>query len=232
MTAHDRAGPDAPAGTTAIDVVIVNWNTGPHLRRCLESLAGSCGVGLGRVVVVDNASTDGSADDLPRELPLVTVRNDTNRGFAAGCNQGAAHGESELLLFLNPDTVVRPDALREAVAALSGDAAARRGICGGSVVRPDGTPALSASRFPTLRNVVADVLRLPRLVDGSSHRHLGPRELGGQRAEGLLQPLRTDIPRGGVLVDLCSVDCHEGELRGHEDPARRDKGERERQEQQ
>ena len=95
MTVDDWTGAEAAAGTTAIDVVIVNWNTGPHLRRCLESLAGSCGVELGRVVVVDNASTDGSADDLPRELPLVTVRNDTNRGFAAGCKQGAAHGDSE-----------------------------------------------------------------------------------------------------------------------------------------
>jgi N-acetylglucosaminyl-diphospho-decaprenol L-rhamnosyltransferase len=181
VTAHEEAvQPEANVKPT-VDVVIVNWNTGPCLRRCLESLAGSCGVGLGRAVVVDNASTDGSADDLPEGLPLVTVRNDGNRGFAAGCNQGAAYGESGFVLFLNPDTVVRPDTLRQALRALSGEAGAHRGICGGRVVRPNGTPALSASRFPTLRNVVADVLRVPRVVGRSSHRHLGPEELATSR---------------------------------------------------
>jgi GT2 family glycosyltransferase len=182
VTTHEQAASQPGVDVAAtVDVVIVNWNTGPCLHRCLESLAGSCGVGLGRVVVVDNASTDGSADDLPEGLPLVTVRNDSNRGFAAGCNQGAAYGKSGFVLFLNPDTVVRPDTLREAVRALSGEAGAHRGICGGRVVRPDGTPALSASRFPTLPNVVADVLRVPHLVSRSSHRHMRPEELATSR---------------------------------------------------
>jgi N-acetylglucosaminyl-diphospho-decaprenol L-rhamnosyltransferase len=161
----------------AVDVVIVNWNTGPCLRRCLRSVAASSGVRLGQVVVVDNASVDGSADELPEGLPLVTVRNDTNRGFAAGCNQGAACGDSELVLFLNPDTVLRPDTISATVDALSGDRGADRGICGGRVVHSDGTPAISASRFPTLANVIGGVLHVPGMIFRSAPRHLDPEEL-------------------------------------------------------
>lgn len=161
----------------AVDVVIVNWNTGQRLRQCLQSVAASSGIQLGSVVVVDNASVDGSANELPGGVPLVTVRNDDNRGFAAGCNQGAACGESELLLFLNPDTILRPDTISATVDALTEDAGADRGICGGRVVRSDGTPAISASRFPTLANVVAGVLHVPGLISRSAARHLGPEEL-------------------------------------------------------
>jgi N-acetylglucosaminyl-diphospho-decaprenol L-rhamnosyltransferase len=163
-----------------VDVVLVNWNTGPYLARCLRTLADSRGVSLARIVVVDNASDDGSADDLardlPADLPLVTIRNEENRGFAAACNQGAALGDAAHLLFLNPDTEVYPDTLVTALAALEEDPASRA-ICGGRLQRPDGTFALSASRFPTLGNVVGGVLRLPGLVP----RHLRPDELRSSR---------------------------------------------------
>ena len=69
-----------------LDIVIVNWNAGPHLRACLQSIARArtTAFGLSRVVVVDNGSTDGSIDDLPTgSLPLTLIRNQSNRGFAA-----------------------------------------------------------------------------------------------------------------------------------------------------
>lgn len=155
-----------------IDVVIVNWNTGSCLRDCLASVRGSAGVELGSVVVVDNDSRDGSVDDLPDDLPLTVVRNLRNVGFAVACNQGAELGTSELVLFLNPDTIVGSDTLAVAAAAMTGD----RGICGASVVRPDGSPTIAASRFPTLANVVAGVLHLP-----GPRRHLPASELTSSR---------------------------------------------------
>jgi N-acetylglucosaminyl-diphospho-decaprenol L-rhamnosyltransferase len=88
----------APPRGPTVDIVIVNWNSGRWLRECLRALADArpAACRVSRVVVVDNASSDGSCDgigdadafELP--LPLTIVRNDVNRGFAAACNQGAA----------------------------------------------------------------------------------------------------------------------------------------------
>src|SRR5579862_3305611 len=98
----------------SVHVVIVNWNAGRQLAECLASFAavGDDGVAI-RLTVVDNASTDGSADGLvaPASVPLVVIRNQENRGFAAACNQGAAGSDSAFLLFLNPDTALMPGSL-------------------------------------------------------------------------------------------------------------------------
>src|SRR5579872_2535437 len=97
-----------------VDVVIVNWNAGDCLRSCLAALARARreSFRFQSVVVVDNGSSDASLealDDLG--LPLRVLRNERNRGFAAACNQGAAVGDGELVLFLNPDTEVSPEAI-------------------------------------------------------------------------------------------------------------------------
>jgi N-acetylglucosaminyl-diphospho-decaprenol L-rhamnosyltransferase len=180
----------------AVDVVVVNWNTGDCLRSCLAALAASTGpVRFGRVVVVDNASSDGSADLPPRfepttdrpaggagTLPVTVLHNQANWGFAAACNQGARLGAAPYLLLLNPDTVVRPDAVAAAVEFLESDAATGVGICGGAVSRPDGAPGVSASRFPTLGNVAAGIARLDRLAPRLfPPRHLTPAELAASR---------------------------------------------------
>jgi N-acetylglucosaminyl-diphospho-decaprenol L-rhamnosyltransferase len=164
----------AAADVPVLDVVIVNWNTGGCLRACLASVAAAtASVPLGRVVVVDNASTDGSADDLPASLPVTVVRNDDNRGFAAACNQGSRLGSARYVLFLNPDTVVDPEAPAAAVRFLDSSEGASFGICGGAVVRADGRPGISASRFPTLGNVATGVLGLDRVAPAlAPPRHL------------------------------------------------------------
>jgi N-acetylglucosaminyl-diphospho-decaprenol L-rhamnosyltransferase len=160
-----------------LDVVIVNWNTGEYLRSCLASLgAAASSADLGRVVVVDNASTDGSSDALPAHPPVTVLHNTANVGFAAGCNQGARLGSAPYVLFLNPDTVLAADALGAAVEFMASESGAPYGVCGGLVLGRDGSPTYSASRFPTLANVTAGVLRLDRFLAGGS-RHLRPAEL-------------------------------------------------------
>jgi GT2 family glycosyltransferase len=90
-----------------LDIVIVNWNTGPQLQECLQSIlhANSTSVlRLCQFIVVDDASVESLADgleDLP--LPLTIARNHENKGFAYAGNQGAESGAAEYLLFLNPD---------------------------------------------------------------------------------------------------------------------------------
>src|SRR5437016_1789132 len=116
----------------SLDVVIVNWNAGPQLRDCLASIINaSRGPELKRVVVVDNASTDSSLQAIHMQgLPLVVLRNERNRGFAAACNQGASGSTADYLLFLNPDTHLGSDALAEPVAFMERPQNGRIGIVG------------------------------------------------------------------------------------------------------
>lgn len=153
-----------------LDVVCVNWNAGPQLAACLASLAGTdrSRVGLGRVVVVDNASCDGSAVGLdPGELPLQVITNPINRGFAAACNQGARGGPSPYVLFLNPDTRLEADSLTAPLAFLQSPAAADIGICGIQLVDEQGRVARSCARFPTPGQLVAASTGVDRLLPGA-----------------------------------------------------------------
>ena len=169
----------------SLHIVIVNWNTGDYLRRCLDAIAASRlgDVELARVSVVDNASTDGSADGLEAmSLPLEVVRNPHNAGFGAACNQGAAGSAVDYLLFLNPDTRVEPDALARAVGFMERPESAGVGICGARIVDETGAPAIAAARFPTLRIVTGKITGLDRLAPRwfPSH-HLAASELERSR---------------------------------------------------
>src|SRR5690242_6341987 len=133
MSSHHEAGaPVAVAGArSSLDVVIVNWNSGAQLRACLRSLerANRGGFDLQRVVVVDNASSDGSAERLDGlELPLVVLRKAQNVGFAAACNEGARGSTADLVLFLNPDTVLLQESLAVPVSFMGDPAHSRVGI--------------------------------------------------------------------------------------------------------
>ncbi|MFE3031427.1 glycosyltransferase family 2 protein [Streptomyces canus] len=171
----------------SVDIVIVNWNTGHHLRACVRSIARAdrSRLRVARILVVDNASADGSAEDLADAgtPPAVTVlRNTRNRGFAAACNQGAEQGDSEFLLFLNPDTELYPDTLLAVGDFLHTSAAARVGICGGRMVDERGRPEISCSRFPTLRIFLGKATGLSRLFPALfPPHHLRPAETTASR---------------------------------------------------
>jgi GT2 family glycosyltransferase len=80
-----------------LDIVIVNWNSGAMLDRCLQSIAAIDDPSLvAQVIVVDNASRDGSADRLGRHasLPIRRLRNERNLGFGKACNAGARLGSA------------------------------------------------------------------------------------------------------------------------------------------
>jgi GT2 family glycosyltransferase len=149
-----------------LDIIIVNWNTGPLLQACLKSIAlcDRSSLCVGRVVVIDNASVDGSCDNLDDSgLPLVLTRNAENRGFAAACNQGAAGAVSEYLLFLNPDTALFKDSLARPIAFMEEPANADAGICGVRLVADDGATTVSCARFPTLGTFLGQATGLTHL---------------------------------------------------------------------
>lgn len=154
----------------SLDIVIVNWNTGDQLRECLDSIPPARGDGyeLNRVVVVDNASVDGSARGLGEiDLPVELISNRDNRGFAAACNQGAGGSASDYLLFLNPDTILFENSLSGPLAFIEKEENRHVGVVGIQLVGEDGMAQRACARFPTPARFLSRTLGLdvlsPRL---------------------------------------------------------------------
>lgn len=109
----------ADAAAPAVSVIVVNWNTRDLLHGCLASIAGQTRAPH-EVIVVDNASTDGSAAMVRADFPQVRlIANSDNRGFAAANNQGLAVARGRHVLLLNPDTVVLEGAIDRMLAWLA-----------------------------------------------------------------------------------------------------------------
>ncbi|MFH1192650.1 MAG: glycosyltransferase family 2 protein [bacterium] len=95
-----------------LSIIIVNWNVRDLLERCLASIYKETQNLDFEVIVVDNASSDGSVEMIKENFPQVRLLiNKENRWFAGGNNQGIAAARGELILFLNPDTVVLDNAI-------------------------------------------------------------------------------------------------------------------------
>ena len=102
-----------------ISVVIVNWNRRELLRAALGSLAGQT-LAPAEVIVVDNGSSDGSAEMAEREFGAHVIRNSENRGFCAANNQGIAAARGRLIALLNNDAVAEPEWLAALAGAFAG----------------------------------------------------------------------------------------------------------------
>src|SRR5262245_60129601 len=162
-SAHSAS--ERTAAAPAVDIVIVNWNAGALLRSCIAALDTGTTASRIHVIVVDNASTDGSPDDLAvTTLSLSVIRNADNRGFAAACNQGAAAGRASLLLFLNPDVRVAPDAIAQAMDFLSEPAQTATGIVGIRLLDRHGRTSRTCARRPTVAAMLFRPLFLDRIV--------------------------------------------------------------------
>lgn len=153
-------------GRPTIHIVIVNWNSGRQLQECLASFAAISkdNVSVARVTIVDNASTDGSADGLACPAPLHVIRNADNRGFAAACNQGAAGANADFLLFLNPDTRLMPGSLERPAHYLQATEHAGVGIVGIQLLDASGVLARNTARRPTPLSVIGNSVGLDRLL--------------------------------------------------------------------
>lgn len=136
-----------------VSVVIVNWNAGEALDACLGSVAAddpAC-----EIVVVDNASSDGSTAAVRARHPEVRViENPDNLGFAAGATQGATATHGDVLVFVNPDARLLPGALAALVDALVSTPGA--GIAGGGLIDEGGRWEPAHARFAPVAHLVFD----------------------------------------------------------------------------
>ena len=179
------------AGRPAVRVGIVSWNTAGLLERCLLSLPAALSRSDAEVVVVDNASSDGSADVAAAHGRV--IRNRANVGYARAMNQALAGGGADVLIALNPDTQPPPGSLDTLVDRLLADPGVA--LVGPKLVGPDGAPQWTARRFPSVGGGLAGCL-LPGRAQGN---RLG-RHFGLEHAEQPAGPTDVDWVIGAVHV--------------------------------
>jgi GT2 family glycosyltransferase len=146
-----------------VSVIIVSYNTRELLRECIESILCEQGERPAvEVIVVDNASADGSAAMVAERFPQVRlIANADNRGFGAACNQGLEVARGRYALILNADIRAQPGALQRLVGFM--DAHPDAAICGGQLRYPDGRIQPSCARELTLWWVFCEQSMLAKL---------------------------------------------------------------------
>jgi asparagine synthase (glutamine-hydrolysing) len=133
-----------------LSIVIVNWNTREKLRTCLSSIDAQMGSVEHEVLVIDNASSDGSPDMVERDFPHVRlIRNTANVGFGAANNQGMRAARGRWFLLLNSDTEMIDDSVSRMFTRLK--ERTDIGVAHCRLHFPDGRLQHSTYRFPSLR---------------------------------------------------------------------------------
>jgi GT2 family glycosyltransferase len=175
-----------------IKVIIVNFNGGELLLKCIGSVLAA--VGNLRIEVIDNASTDRS-DEIARSRfgqadNLEILSNQQNLGFARAVNSSARSGHEPYLLILNPDCIVEPNALKELQLALEADPGAA--LAGPCVTGVDGKVQKSAlRRFPTTWRSLMTITGLFRFAGRAS----------------LFGGIEQELPDNNVVADAVSGAC-------------------------
>ncbi|NLI01565.1 MAG: glycosyltransferase family 2 protein [Chthonomonadales bacterium] len=149
-----------------LSIVIVNWNTCGFLVNALASIYEHAPSEAFEVIVVDNSSSDGSAEAVAERFPQVElIRNSANEGYAKGNNMGLARASGQFVLLLNPDVIVLPGTLDRAVAYLREHPDV--GAIGARQIGADDVVQRSVRGFPTPLAVASEALGLSRLFPNS-----------------------------------------------------------------
>jgi hypothetical protein len=189
-----RVAPPVPEADRRVLVSVVSWNTRELTRACLRSVFASSCAGDLEVVVVDNGSTDGTADMIECEFPGVhVVRNVCNEGFARANNQAFSATTSPYVLLLNTDAEVEPETIDRCRAVLEGDRTI--GAVGCRIVGPDGMPRNSVFRYPSLWGVLSTSLWL---VNAFPNHRLLNRDRYGSTVPGV--PIDVEVVMGSFLM--------------------------------
>lgn len=175
-----------------MSIIIVSWNVQERLRINLESLQVAIKDNQIEIIVIDNASTDGTVAMLEQEFPRVQlIKNQKNMGFARACNQGLKQAQGRLCLLLNPDMKVLPTSLAQLQHWC--DSHPEADVVGPKLVDSAGVVIPHVRRFPTWRDQLAIILKLPHLFPGVLNRYL-------YREFDYTQAAQVDSIRGACLV--------------------------------
>jgi len=146
-----------------ISIIIVSYNVKEFLQQCILSLKNALEGMTHEIIVIDNDSVDGSVNLIRQRFPEIhLIENHSNKGFAAACNQGLAVARGELILLLNPDTMLQEDTIDVMVKFFEDHPEA--GAAGCKILNADGTLQLACRRtFPTPAVALPKLLGLSRL---------------------------------------------------------------------
>jgi len=150
-----------------ISIIIVNYNVREFLYQCIRSIQKSLADIFHEVIVIDNASVDGSVEMVRREFPeVIMYANQTNFGFAAANNIGLKQARGEFLVLINPDTIVREDTFRILLDFMRSRPDAGAATC--KIINPDGSFSVdSRHSIPTPVTALWKLLGLNRLFPRS-----------------------------------------------------------------
>src|SRR5277367_886664 len=144
------SAPSASRDTTGVTAVVVNHDAGDALLRCVASLRAA---GVVEVVVVDNASSDGSLARLAAiDLDAVLLPTGRNLGYGRGVNAGVRRASGDIILVCNADLTVDVDAVSRLAACLRDEPDVA--IVGPTIREPDGTRYPSVRNFPDLSDAI------------------------------------------------------------------------------
>lgn len=163
-----------------LSIVVVSWNTCDLLHACLKSIFENVKNMTFEVIVIDNASKDGSADMVEKEFPdAMLIRSQENLGFTRGYNLGLKQAKGDFLMIANSDLELLPGSAAGMMEFLQKHPEV--GMVGPKLISPDGTVQVNGQRFPTF---LREVLGLTRLYRNRFIRDWHDMNLG---------PLRTDF---------------------------------------
>ncbi len=182
--------------TADVDVVVVNYNSGEHLPRCLGSVFEAAGDVSVSVVVVDNDSQDGSAQRAKEAFPdIALITNPSNRGFGSASNQGIAIGRADWIFLLNPDAEISVGGF-DALLELAGKRP-QAAVIGVLVRDPDGSLYPSARKIPSLSEAAAGIFWRSTRSIGSLRTSHSPRPTS------FLMKLRSRKRSVSIVAKLC-----------------------------
>jgi GT2 family glycosyltransferase len=145
-----------------ISVIIVNWNTKDLLIDCVQSIRDSSSSDQIEIVVIDNASIDGSAEALRSKFSdLVIIENNKNEGFSKANNQGIKISTGYYVCFVNSDVVVQGDTINKMKDYLENNP--NIGLLGPKMLYPDGTFQISYRKAPSIWGAFCDSILLNKL---------------------------------------------------------------------
>jgi N-acetylglucosaminyl-diphospho-decaprenol L-rhamnosyltransferase len=158
-----------------LSVIVVNWNTIGLLTQCLQSVYDTVSNLDFEIIVVDNASTDGSQAAIREQFPLIRlIENQKNEGFARANNQAMAVSQGRYMLLFNSDAIATPGAIRSLVSLA--EAEPRAGIIGAQLLNLNGSFQASHTTFPTIWQEFLVLTGLGRLLKGHRYPSCGPEE--------------------------------------------------------
>ncbi|HEU5363949.1 MAG TPA: glycosyltransferase family 2 protein [Hanamia sp.] len=146
-----------------IDVIIVNWNSGFFLQKCLQSIFDTPNKNfIHKVYIIDNDSDDLSMQEIESNDRIEIIWNKENRGFAKACNQGFKLSTAEYILLLNPDTQLLSTTLQDCITFINKKDDVD--ILGCQLLNDNGKVVASCSKFPTALGILRDATGLSKIA--------------------------------------------------------------------